>query len=117
MRAEARAIAAREALRAGSVKRDAEAIAGELERVIDSHRSLRRIRIETCNGALLGERERPIDAGLERSLLVRRAIGADDGDEERPEEPQVLVATFAAPRARLDELEAVQAFAQAYHRG
>ncbi|WP_437927361.1 hypothetical protein WMF37_51475 [Sorangium sp. So ce291] len=43
--------------------------------------------------------------------------GADDGDEERPEAPQVLVATFAAPRARLDELEAVQAFAQAYHRG
>ncbi|AGP42106.1 hypothetical protein SCE1572_50955 [Sorangium cellulosum So0157-2] len=29
----------------------------------------------------------------------------------------MLVATFAAPRARLDEAEAVQAFALACHRG
>ncbi len=120
MRAEAQAIAAREPLRVGAVKKDARAIAGELDRALEAHGSLRRIRIETCSGALLGERERTIDARRERSLLVRRAIGAGDADDvicdaERPEEPPVLVATFAAPRARLDELETVQAFAQAYH--
>jgi nitrogen fixation/metabolism regulation signal transduction histidine kinase len=120
MRAEAQAIAARELLRAAAMTKDAKGLDAELARALDAHGSLRRIRVETCNGALLAERERPIDAALERSLLVRRAIDAASGDEvicaaERPEEPPVLVATFAAPRARLDELEAAQAFAQAYH--
>jgi len=120
MRAEAQAIAAREPLRAAAMAKDAKVLDAELAGALDAHGSLRRIRVETCNGALLQERERPIDAARERSLLVRRAIGAVSGDDvvcstERPEEPPVLVATFAATRARLDELEAAQAFAQAYH--
>ena len=120
MRAEAQAIAAREPLRASAVAKDAKALGAELDRALAAHGSLRRIRVETCNGALLGERELPIDAALERSLLVRRSLGVDDVDDvvcsaAHPEEPPILVATFAAPRARLDELEAAQAFAQAYH--
>src|SRR5260370_767394 len=109
MRAEAQAIAAREPLRIGAATKDAKAIAGELDRALEAHGSLRRIRVETCNGALLGERERPIDAALERSLLVRRPLGVDDVDDvvcgaTHPEEPPILVATFAPPRARLDRL-------------
>ena len=120
MRAEAQAIAAREPLRLGAVTKDAKAIATELDRALLAHGSLRRIRVETCNGALLGERELPIDTARERSLLVRRPLSVDDVDDvvcsaARPEEPPILVATFAAPRARLDELDAAQAFAQAYH--
>ncbi len=120
MRAEAQAIAAREPLRVSAAAKDAKAITAELDRALAAHGSLRRIRVETCNGALLGEREMPIDTALERSLLVRRPLGVDDGDDvvcsaTHPEDPPILVATFATPRARLDELEAAQAFAQAYH--
>ena len=120
MRAEALAIAAREPLRVAAKTKDAKGLAAELDRALEAHGSLRRIRVETCNGALLGEREQPIDAALERTLLVRRPLGVDDVDDvvcstAHPEEPAILVATFAAPRARLDELEAAQGFAQAYH--
>ncbi len=52
---------------------------------------------------------------------MRRALGSAPAGEpggcldDRPDEPLALSATFAAPRARLDELEGMQAFTQAYH--
>ena len=49
---------------------------------------------------------------------MRRALGAAEGGHclaDRPDEPITLTATFATPRARLDELDGMQSFVQAYH--
>jgi two-component system nitrogen regulation sensor histidine kinase NtrY len=130
MRAEADAIASSETLRAAVAARDHGAVDVELARAFAAYPTLVELRIETCPGELLirRERERPVDPARERSLGVRRTFGVlldagmkppsgDPGDclAGKPDQPMTLAATFAAPRARLDELESAQAFAQAYH--
>ena len=125
MRAEAEAIAAAGPLRAAALARDGRALDAELARAFAAHPTLVELRVETCAGVDLGHRVRaePVDPGTERTLAVRRTLGAGDDPAgepagclaDRPEEPLALIATFAAPRARLDELASAQAFTQAYH--
>src|SRR6185437_11797226 len=112
MRAEADAIAAAEPLRAAARAADRDALAAELGRAFAAHPSLVELTVEACDGEALARRAReaPVDPAVERTLLVRRALGGD-GAAGCP----TLAATFAAPRARLDELEGMQAFTQAYH--
>jgi nitrogen fixation/metabolism regulation signal transduction histidine kinase len=122
MRARADAIAVAEPLRAAAVARDPARLDAELARAFAAHPSLVELRIETCPGVLIGRRARPapVDKAVERTLDVRRALGSgapEGGDclANKPDEPFALTATFATPRARLDELEGMQSFAQAYH--
>jgi nitrogen fixation/metabolism regulation signal transduction histidine kinase len=121
MRAEAEAIAASEPLRVAAIARDRTAAEAELSRAFVAHPSLVSVRLETCRGDVLAERTRPepVDPARERTLAVRRAFGAvgepSDCLPDAPDEPLAVAATFAAPRARLDELESLQTFAQAYH--
>ena len=121
MRAQAEAISASEPLRAAARSQSRATLDVELARAFASHPSLVELRVETCPGGLVGRRAReaPVDHATERVLHVRRPLadGGEPGDclADRPDEPLALIATFSAPRARLDELESVQAFAQAYH--
>jgi signal transduction histidine kinase len=120
MRAQAEAIALSAPLRAAASGRLPARLDVELQRAFVTHPSLVTLRVETCPGELIGHHDRqlPVDPGTERTLEVRRVLGAGvDGPclAERPDEPLRLVATFATPRARLDELEGMQAFTQAYH--
>jgi two-component system, NtrC family, nitrogen regulation sensor histidine kinase NtrY len=120
MHAEAEAIAARGALRTAAAARDAPAIDAELARAFAAHPSLVELRVETCAGEPLARRARPdpVDPARERSLTVRRALAdvASPGClDDKAGEPFAIAATFAASRARLDELESLQSFAEAYH--
>ena len=125
MRAEGDAIAATEPLRAAASARDRGALDAELGRAFAEHPSLVELRVETCGGALLAEHRRatPVDPAKERSHVVHRALATSPRDvagepggclDDRPDEPFALQATFATPRARLDELEGMVAFKQAY---
>jgi nitrogen fixation/metabolism regulation signal transduction histidine kinase len=122
MRAQAEAISASEPLRAAARSQSRATLDLELARAFAGHPSLVELRIETCPGVVVARRARAaeVDDRTERALKVRRALagdGSESGDclADQPDEPLAVVATFAAPRARLDELESVQAFAQAYH--
>jgi two-component system, NtrC family, nitrogen regulation sensor histidine kinase NtrY len=120
MRAEAEAIAMTPSLRAAVAGKGPVAIDKELEYLMTTHPSLRSIRIETCGGTLIDLRETKVDAAAERTLEVRKVIGERELDaigctDADPDAPPVLVATLAAPRARLDELDEAQTFARAYH--
>ncbi|KYG09980.1 histidine kinase, partial [Sorangium cellulosum] len=136
MRSEAEAIAAADPLRRSAFAGDAELLGAELAHLIAAHPALVSLRVERCGGELVGARERgtPVDPAREKTLTVRKAIERapgsasgpapsegpappaepthDDGDCEG--DARTLVATFAAPSARFDELESAQAFAQAY---
>jgi signal transduction histidine kinase len=123
LRAEADVIAASTRLTTAASSRDRSAIDAELVRAFAAHPSLVELTLETCGGEPLGKRSRDhaVDPQTERSLTVRRRVAAgrdapdDDGCfEDAPDQPFVLIATFAAPRARFDELEGMQAFTQAY---
>ncbi|AUX26071.1 histidine kinase [Sorangium cellulosum] len=133
MRSEAEAIARGDALRQGAFAGDAERLRGELARVIAAQPALVSLRVERCGGELVGagERGRPVDPAREKTLTVRRPLDRPPGDPGPPREAAtaapapadgacdgdalILVATFATPSARFDELESAQAFAQAYH--
>ena len=122
MRAQAEAVAASERLRAAASSPRRAGLDAELARAFAEHPSLVELRVETCPGEVVARRAReaPVDPATERTLAVRRALASSGGEPgdclaDRPDEPLALVATFAAPRARLDELESAQAFAQAYH--
>ncbi|WP_437568901.1 sensor histidine kinase [Sorangium sp. So ce542] len=136
MRSEAEAIAAADPLRRSAFAGDAELLGAQLAHIIAAHPALVSLRVERCGGELVGARERgrPVDPAREKTLTVRKAIERapgsasgpapsegpappaeptrDDGDCEG--DARTLVATFAAPSARFDELESAQAFAQAY---
>jgi signal transduction histidine kinase len=125
MRAEGDAIAAAEPLRVAASARDRVALAAELGRAFAAHPSLVELRVETCGGDLLAERTRgaPVDPAVERTLPVHRALATGPREvsgepgaclDDRPDEPFALHATFATPRARLDELEGMVSFKQAY---
>ncbi|WP_437607220.1 ATP-binding protein [Sorangium sp. So ce834] len=130
MRSEAEAIAAADPLRRSAFAGDAELLGGVLAHLIVAHPALVSLRVERCGGELVGARERgrPVDPAREKTLTVRKAIERAPGSTAEPAPPaepaaeagdcegdaRALVATFAAPSARFDELESAQAFAQAY---
>jgi nitrogen fixation/metabolism regulation signal transduction histidine kinase len=131
MRAEADAIAASHRLFRDASADDKVRIEGDLGRAFTEHSSLVELELSSCAGRQLGRmaRAHPVDPATERKLTVRRTLrtarDADGEDpappeeshclDEHPDQPFVLTATFAAPRGRLDELEGMQAFTQAYH--
>ncbi|WP_437295204.1 sensor histidine kinase [Sorangium sp. So ce426] len=128
MRSEADAIVAADPLREAAFAGGAQRLDAELARIIAAHPALVSLRVERCGGDLVGARERgrPVDPAHEKTLTVRKAIARAPGHAAEPGDPapgdggcdgdaRTLVATFAAPSARFDELDAAQAFAQAYH--
>jgi nitrogen fixation/metabolism regulation signal transduction histidine kinase len=110
MRYQADAIAARESLRAAAWLRHAPSIEQELEAVFPHHPNLVSATIALPDGTHLASRDRgrPVDNATEVKLEVRRRLG---DDEQAPE----LIAVFATPRGRFDELERTSEFVRAYH--
>lgn len=122
MRAHAEAIAASEPLRVAAAAHDKAALSAEMARAFGAHPSLVRLRLTSCAGGAIAERAReaPVDPSAERTLDVRRVLGGGsevpgDCPPDRADGPITLTATFSTPRARLDELEGMQAFVQAFH--
>jgi nitrogen fixation/metabolism regulation signal transduction histidine kinase len=109
MRFQADAIAAREPLRAAALLRHTPSMQQELDAVFPQYSNLVSLGIVAADGTPLVTRDRgrPVDNATEAKLEVRRALT----DEEGPQ----LVAVFATPRARLDELERSSEFVGAYH--
>ncbi|WP_437286511.1 sensor histidine kinase [Sorangium sp. So ce406] len=129
MRFEAEAIAAADPLRQSAFAGDPLRLDAELARVVAAHPALVSLRVERCGGEVAGARERgrPVDPTREKTLTVRKPIERAPGAPVAPAEPapddgacdgdvdaRTLVATFATPSARFDELQEAQAFAQAY---
>ncbi|WP_437657968.1 sensor histidine kinase [Sorangium sp. So ce1182] len=124
MRFEAEAIAAADPLRQSAFAGDEPRLGAELARLVAAHPALVSLRVERCGGELVGARERgrPVDPAREKTLTVRRPIERAAGSPGEPAledaacdgDARTLVATFAAPSARFDELQEAQAFAQAY---
>ena len=112
MRYEAEAIAQSAALRASAASGDKAAVAVELERHFAAHPSLVSLSVEIGqDGPPIAkkERDRPVDTATERTLTVRRALAEPETDDG-----PALVAVFATPSARFNEMESAQSFAQAY---
>jgi two-component system, NtrC family, nitrogen regulation sensor histidine kinase NtrY len=116
LKARADAIAAQEPLRAAAILRHEPSIDQELSAVSKLYPDLVSITITVPDGEGEGagtrrigyyHRGRPIDEATERSLEVHRALA----DREAPPE---MTAVFAAPRARLDQIEHVSAWLQFY---
>ncbi|WP_437754240.1 sensor histidine kinase [Sorangium sp. So ce1389] len=124
MRFEAEAIAAADPLRQSAFAGDEPRLGAELARLVAAHPALVSLRVERCGGELVGARERgrPVDPAHEKTLTVRKPIERAAGSPGEPAledaacdgDARTLVATFAAPSARFDELQEAQAFAQAY---
>jgi signal transduction histidine kinase len=110
MRHQADAIAAREPLRAAALLRHTPSIQQELDAVFPQYSDLVSLGIALPDGTMIGKKDRgrPVDVATERDLEVRRPLS--DGDDA----PQ-LVAVFATPRARLDEVHTLSEFVSAYH--
>ncbi len=110
MRHQAMAIASDEVLREAARKGNAELVETELDALFPRFPSLVSLAIEDERGGVLAHRDRgrPVDERSERSLEVRRLLGDRDG-------AAVLVATFAAERHRLDELESAGLVVTRYH--
>jgi nitrogen fixation/metabolism regulation signal transduction histidine kinase len=110
MRYQADAIAAREPLRAAALLRHVPSIQQELEVVFPKYGNLVSLGIALPDGSLLAMRDRgqPVDAATELKLEVKRPLG--DADDS----PQ-LIAVFATPRARFDELQRTSDFVRDYH--
>lgn len=108
-RHQAEAIAAHEPLRAAAILEHEPSIEQELDIVFQ--RSDRIVALSVLNGdgevLALRHRDQPFDPDLERKLEVRRPL-ADS--ETSPE----LLAVFATPRARLDELERATELVRTY---
>ena len=96
----AEAMAAHEPLRAAAILAHEPSVEQELDVVFDRFDNLVTLSVVGADGKVLGERHRatPFESQTERKLEVRRPLA--DGDE-----PPQLVAVFATPRARFDELE------------
>src|SRR5689334_1882430 len=109
MRYQADAIAAREPLRAAALLKHPPSIQQELDAVFPLYANLVSLGVVGNDGTpiVTRDRGRPVDSATEAKLEVRRLLT----DEEGP----VLVAVFATPRARLDELERSSEFVRAYH--
>jgi nitrogen fixation/metabolism regulation signal transduction histidine kinase len=87
-----------------------ELLESELDVVFPNFPELVSLAIEDAGGKPIARRDRgrPVDATRERSLEVRRALG------EAADAP-TLVATYAVPRKRLDELESAGGVVARYH--
>jgi nitrogen fixation/metabolism regulation signal transduction histidine kinase len=109
MRFQADAIAAREPLRAAALLQHVPSMQEELDAVFPQYANLVSLGVVSADGVPLVTRDRgrPVDSATEAKLEVRRPLT----DEEGP----TLVAVFATPRARLDELEKRSEFVRAYH--
>jgi two-component system, NtrC family, nitrogen regulation sensor histidine kinase NtrY len=109
MRYEADAIAAREGLRAAALLRHEESVQQELAEVFPHYPNLVALGVADANGNMIGKRDRgrPIDDKTERRLEVQRPLSDNDTGP-------VLVAEFATPRARFDELESAAEFVRMY---
>ncbi|MET0595250.1 MAG: ATP-binding protein, partial [Polyangiaceae bacterium] len=109
MRFRADAIAAREPLRAAALIGHPPSMQQELDAVFPLYANLVSLGIVAPVGTPLVTRVggRPVDNATEAKLEVRRPLTDSDGPE--------LVAVFATPRARLDELEKRSEFVRAYH--
>ncbi|WP_437503681.1 sensor histidine kinase [Sorangium sp. So ce1099] len=124
MRFEAEAIAAADPLRQSAFAGDEPRLGAELARLVAAHPALVSLRVERCGGELVGARERgrPVDPAHEKTLTVRKPIERAAGSPGEPAledaacdgDARTLIATFATPSARFDELQEAQAFAQAY---
>jgi nitrogen fixation/metabolism regulation signal transduction histidine kinase len=109
MRFRADAIAAREPLRAAALLGHPPSMQQELDAVFPLYANLVSLGIVAADGTpmVTRDRGRPVDSAAEAKLEVRRPLTDTDGPE--------LVAVFATPRARLDELEKRSEFVHAYH--
>jgi two-component system, NtrC family, nitrogen regulation sensor histidine kinase NtrY len=121
MRAEAEAIARSEPLRVAAASRDKARIEQQIDHVFAAKPTLVELVVETCDRDRIARRvrEAAADPKKVRTLAVRRVLGTGSDfiecSADRPAEPLTIVARFATPRARLDELEGMQTFTQAYH--
>jgi len=109
MRYQADAIAAREPLRAAALLQHAPSIQQELDGVFPLYSNLVSLGVVAGDGKpiVTRNRGRPVDNATEAKLEVRRQLTDENGP--------MLVAVFATPRARLDELERRSEFVGAYH--
>jgi nitrogen fixation/metabolism regulation signal transduction histidine kinase len=110
MRYQADGIAARESLRAAAILRHSPSIQQELDAVFPQYTDLVSLGIALPDGTVLAKKDRgrPVDVAAERELEVKRPLA--EGDNA----PQ-LVAVFATPRARFDELQRTGEFVRTYH--
>jgi len=123
MRHEAALIAAHEPLRSAALGGNKDAVQRELEYLIQRHPSLVSLVVRTDDDVLgKADRGRPLDPDKENQLEVRKPLvsprageGADDDDDERAAEPEI-VAVFATDRARFDELNEMSEFVDRYKR-
>ena len=104
------AIAADPVLRRAAVGPNVELLESELDVVFPNFPDLVSLSVEDESGKPIARRDRgkPVDAAKERSLEVRRSL------VEGAEAP-TLIATFAVPRKRLDELESAGGVVARYH--
>ncbi len=104
------AIAADPVLREAAKKHNIETLESEIDAVFPHFPELVALAVEDAAGQTLSRRDRghPVDAAIEKSLEVRRALGDD------PDAP-MLVATYAVSRKRLDELESAGVVVARYH--
>jgi len=109
MRYQADAIAAREPLRAAALLKHPPSMQQELDAVFPLYSNLVSLSVVDNDGApmVTRDRGRPVDSAVEVKLEVRRQLTDENGP--------MLVAVFATPRARLDELERRSEFVRAYH--
>jgi len=128
LRHEAMAMANAHALRESAGSPDEAARRAGLAGLAAGHPQATSLRVERCTGEATAAwlRPTPIDLATERAFSVRvelhpntdpSLIEADSAEPACAPDglPLRFVATFAAPRARFDELEEATAFAQAYH--
>jgi two-component system nitrogen regulation sensor histidine kinase NtrY len=109
MRYQADAIAAREPLRAAALLKHPPSLQQELDAVFPLYSNVVSLGVVSADGVpiVTRDRGRPVDNATEAKLEVRRPLTDEDGPS--------LVAVFATPRARLDELERRSEFVGAYH--
>jgi two-component system nitrogen regulation sensor histidine kinase NtrY len=109
MRHQADAIAAREPLRAAALLQHEPSAQEELGTVFARYPNLLSLGIARPDGTLLASRDRgtPLDSKSELKLEVRRPLGEGAAP--------MLIAVFATPRTRFDELERTSDFVRAYH--
>ncbi len=121
IRAEGEAIAVSEKLHRLAEKHDAAGLDKELAEIFVRHPSLIELSVNECSWpSTKRARENPVDPKTERTLQVRLSLGGGPAPETDclgggQRSGAWMEAIFAAPRARLDELESATAFAQAYH--
>jgi two-component system, NtrC family, nitrogen regulation sensor histidine kinase NtrY len=110
MRHQADAIAAGAPLREAAQKKVDADIDRELDAAFAHYPDLASLGVAASGGAVVASKTRtaPVNVSNEVKLEVRRPLGMGDGAPE-------LVAVFAAPRARFDELTKTSEFVDTYH--